>query len=885
MSRADIHQQLHGYRKGHQLLSGSLDLDNRDQDVVDRLSDLTGRLRPGELFDPYLSAYPLPSEAYYVLARTFQDLKAPRSGCVLTRSLFVPMNAWVELTNLDSLLAMLLAVHEGEEARVRKNPPDGGPRPEKVRDGRMVDLVQALFLEDERPIVVFEAAEAGLIATRLLVALWPGLRRHFSVCTLALGPRRLGERDFDLVFAPTTARSRFSGDAYRRIDVLGSVASETVHRSATPTAARIFCSDQPSLAGRDVLGFLAEEELGDRAAVRMVLRWNELASRAEKTPTAVLGMLDILNSRGGLGEEGWDRLLPAVGGALEMATVGLSARASWEFLLALSAKVGWGVAPAGAAVKLEVAARSLARREPKEALRALEGLDSGMYGWAPVVKGVGDGVVESAVFEALSEHLGRLGPNMLLSLVDLSDCFGERLVKAMNATPDRWIGTVVRALKGDDAHACRRVRRRLVLLVDEAIVAETLPHMLAEISGQELAILAVELGRRGTLGLESVSAALAKAARNTHSVDVVRDEVVRQSRGGEADAFLLKLVALTKRDVVWLLDVDDGGLVGRLLTALLAEAGATTIRSTLSSGRLTARVVSVLRKALPASASEVARILRLGLMRSGPRLDVGFEVVSMVPQEERREIEKWLLRELFSAARPGDARVARAIAEFGGVMTAEELVSAATVSSISPQRVSENLVVLGAAEKARDRVVGVVDVLSRCLVERRREELGEDAYRAWGAMLADAGAVDPERRIIAAGTVLGFASRHVSYPVSALVVAAFPTVYRELAKLKDLVGPRRGLPGLPSYFRLRWKKPKDGRRELIDALVNMFLRSSWPPADLMVAALEADAGERVVKHIRRRLPGARYLESIGRDAGRLDEELSRRVLACITDAG
>ena len=94
MNRSTVHEQLHGYRKGHQLLSTSLVLDAPDQDAVNRLSDLTGRLRPGELFDPYLTAYPLPSRTYYVVARTFQDLEAPRSGCVATRSLFVPMDAW-----------------------------------------------------------------------------------------------------------------------------------------------------------------------------------------------------------------------------------------------------------------------------------------------------------------------------------------------------------------------------------------------------------------------------------------------------------------------------------------------------------------------------------------------------------------------------------------------------------------------------------------------------------------------------------------------------------------------------------------------------------------------------------------------------------------------
>ena len=473
MTRTTVHQQFHGYRKGHQLLSASLVLDARDQDAVDSLSDLTGGLRPGELFDPYLTAYPLPSRAYYVVARTFQDLEAPRSGCVLTRSLFVPMDAWVELKNLESLLAMLVRVQEGEEARPRDKPTDGGRWPKRVCDQRVVELMQALFLEDVRPIVVFNAPEADLISTRLLVALWPGLRRSFSICTLALGPRRLGERNFDLVFAPITARSRFSGEAFCRIGVRGSMPSETVHPLAASTAARIFHSDEPSLAATDVLDLMAREQLCDRTAVRLVLQWDELASRAKTTPTAVLGMLDILNSRGGPGSQGWDRLSSMVSGALDLTTVRSSPRESWDFLLALSAKVEWSTAPPGLAGKLEGVARSLARAAPEVALGAVADLNTGVHGSVAVLKGVGDGVAESRALESLSDWLGRLAPNALLSLVDASDRLGEALVTEMNATADRWLDTVVRVLEGDDTGARRRVRQRLVSLVDDAVAGET----------------------------------------------------------------------------------------------------------------------------------------------------------------------------------------------------------------------------------------------------------------------------------------------------------------------------------------------------------------------------------------------------------------------------
>ena len=881
MSPTTVHQQLHGYRKGHQLLSASLVLEAPDQDVVNRLSDLTGRLRPSELFDPYLTAYPLPSRAYYVVARTFQDLEAPRSGCVLTRSVLIPMDAWVELKNLEWLLTMLVRVQEGEEALPRQNPTAGGMPPKKVTDTRVVELVNALFLDDVRPIVVFDTPEADLIATRLLVALWPSLRRRFSLCTLAFAPRRLGDRSFDLHFAPLSVQSRFSGEGFCRIGLRGSLPGETVHHLAAPTATRIFHSDEPSLTAPDVPGLFGEDELGDRAAVRIVLRWDELASRAKTTPTAVLGMLDILNSRGGPGSQGWERLSPNVFAALDLATVRSAPRESWDFFFALTAKIEWNSAPAGLARKLEGAVRSLARSDPEETLAVMDDLTTGVHGPAALLKGIGDGVAESSAFETLSERLGRLESTLLLRLVAASDRLAESLVTAMNAAVIPWLNIVAHVLEGEDLDARHQVRRRLLPLVDDSVATETVPSMLSDIAGSELADLAVEFADREKFRSQLFSAAFAKAARNSGSVEVVRDAVAGRVRYVDIDVFLLELVDFTRSDLEWLLGLDDGIVAGRLLTALLANANDMAIHSLLSKRTRASRVVSVLHAVLPTSASQIARVLTLGLMRGERGLDIGFEVVSMLQERGRQSLETWLLREVLSATPLGDSRLAHALAEFRAGLTSEELIAAATAASISPRQVSKNLEALNATPReVRNGVVEVVDELSRRLVERRWEQLGEAAYRAWAAMLADA--ADPERRIKATATAFGFALRHASYPVSPLVVASFPTVYRELPKLKKL-GLGSDLFPVSSYYWMSSKDPKDARRGLIDALVSVFLHSSWPPADLIIAALEADVGKQVAKRVRKRLSGSRYLERIGKDTRRLDDELRRRVLVCLPD--
>ena len=880
-----VHQQLHGYRKGHQLLSSSLALHAWDQDAVDRLSDLTGRLRPGQVFEPYLTTYPLPSGSHYVVARTFQDLEAPRSGCVLTRSVLIPMPVWVGLETLHWVLGMLVAVDPEEEVGVREvADSSAGVPPREVADVRVVEIVQALFLEDERPVVVFDAPEAELMASRLLLALWPALRRRFSICTLALGPRRMGERAFDLVFAPASASSRFTRDAYRRIGTRRSGTAADVHRWAGPTAVEIFRAREPSLAAKDVLGLLARDDQGDRGAVRMVLLWHELASRAATTPTAVLGMLDILNSGAAPGAAMWPGLLNKVVGAIELAAEALAPQESWEFLLALEGKLAWETAPARLAEKVEDMARGVARRDAEQALRVVATRWTGVDCSEALGRGLADGLAMSAGFAGLRRRLDGLQPDMLLRLTDLSDCLREAMAKAVGRDPEAWCGTLERVLRGEDAHARRRVREGIVAVIDDRVAGRWISRLLAGAEHSELAEVAVEAGRTGRLGASGLTEGLVEAARTGGSGTMVREAVVARVPAEAADGFLVQLLGFSKGDMEWLLGAVETNRAGRMLTALLGEADDAAIRSVMSDEWLADRVLAALRKGMPSSSREMARVLVLDVVEVDEALDVAFEVAESLDEEERMAVVRWIVDKALSVAAPGDVRVGRAVEAYGTALSARELVAAATAARIPGPRVGANLVVLDAAPaEIRDGVVGAVDLLSQGLAQRRAENLSADAYGAWARLLSD---VDDERgevRVSAAGTALGFALRKVSYPVSEVVVASFPTVYAEIAQLKARGKAGRDLRALSSYFRLSWKRPKEGRGELIDALVDAFLRSSWPPADLMLAAMGAGIENRVVKRLRRRLFDRAYLERVHRDAGRLEEELRRRVRSCVAE--
>ena len=229
-----VQVQIHGYRKGHQLLASSIILPKGDQTVVDRLSDVAGPLRPKEQFKPYLAAYPLPSGNHYVVARTWQDLTVPRAGCVLTKSVLIDAQLWSAKAPLLSILQLLdpNVLPNEAQATGMELPDQGNTRLPPAHDFSGGELLEALFLEDAKPVVVFDAPDPELIALRLLITLWPDIRRKFSLSTFALSPRKIGGRDLDLVFAPSNAKAKFSDWSGRRVD--GRLPQSDRHRWTAP---------------------------------------------------------------------------------------------------------------------------------------------------------------------------------------------------------------------------------------------------------------------------------------------------------------------------------------------------------------------------------------------------------------------------------------------------------------------------------------------------------------------------------------------------------------------------------------------------------------------------------------------------------------------------
>ena len=888
MKRTLVHQQIHGYRKGHQLLSSSVSLGPNDQDTVDRLSDMAGPLRPGQVFEPYLTAYPLPGGSHYVVGRTFQDLTAARSGCVVTRSLLISLADWAELESVEEILSILLVPDPKEEAKERDVSLAGAP-PATVGDPRVVELVEAIFFEERLPVVYFEATEAEAIASRLLVSLWPSLRCNFSICTYTLGPRRIGERYFDLVFAPVIARSRFADVPQRRIGARVSGFKAPKSRWSQPTAFHIFRSDVPSLVAKDALGVLAHDNDGDRGTIRLMLLWNDLAARADGTPTAVLGMLDILNARDDNDGRVWNDLLPTIIHAIELANQRLSTDDAWKFLFSLEVKVNVRQPSGTLRTHIEGAARSLAYRDVSAAFGHLE-TESGETIDPPLhaLKGLADGLAESELFPDAFMRLGRIPASVVLRMLDGSEAFLRSTVGVLSVAPDQWVRVFGRVFDEPEQGSLARVRRTLVRFVDEGAIGTLLSLMLENVSGKELVDLAVEGGARKDFALVVFDTAIVKAAKASGSLVLVRDAVARQLRGKRADRFLLTTLEFTEADIEWLIDgVQDSPRARRLLMEILEGASDSRIREVSSAKGLMSAVLKLLAYDRKSGARRIARILLLDVVAAEEAIDYGFGILALLPQREGDELGVWMLREALGGACVDDGRVSDMLSRFGTKMSARELVRFAAAKGATSQRAGSNIVMLNSGPPSvRSAVVSEIDALSAHLVERPQEDLGQAAYMAWAAMIRDSEIEGREVRIRAARTVLDFALRMVQYPVSSLILESFPVVYKESGTRRESSNDGRvwDWEKFTSHYRLGSKHFKI-RRELPARLVDAFMKSSWPPADLLVAAIQAGVEKKVVRRIRRKSSDGLYLADIRHDADRLDETLRGQILKYLSDSG
>jgi hypothetical protein len=863
MHEVAIHQQRHGYRNGHQLLSSTLKLDRRDQDTVDRLSDLSGQIRPGEVLPSYLTIYPLPSGNYHVLARTWPDLDAPRAGCVITRTLLVPRDYWDVSADLRELLDII--ADPGAEKLQSVSARGGRAFFPPASDPRATELAEALFLEARKPIVFFDAIDPELLASRLLTAFWPAFRRDFALCTYALGPRKIGGRDFDLLFSPKHVRSKFSDWHGRKIEA--GPPMRVRHRWTTAVADAIFASPEPTLAAGDALGLLGDRGPGDEAAFRKSLLWNELVQKAPTSGSAILGMLDIVNSQPEL-RQNTARLLPVFQHSISSALALMSPKESWSFLQILCAKVqGKDLMPISDAALNKVSA--LASQDPNSAIEFTERFEDGPDPYTErILSQLADGIASGDLSKV---DLGSIPRSVGTFFIAKSSAFTAALAKQvrLNSSAAR---DILPFLQSSNSSWHDEATTRLFEEVDSPNFAPLLPALLSA-EFQDPAERLHQIVRRSGLRFPEFDDAILTAIRDDKTLMSVRDIAAKETSEICGDRFLMQTLRLVPDDIRW---IHDGPLQdtrsAKLLSSLLSTQDDRSLVACQRDPNIRREILETLAREPSTSANEIARILTLGAASVDDLLRFGtISLNALSDKPARRQLLGTIVEQGLANASPDDQRVTPLVAHYFDEIGAFHIIRWSVGERFTIARVTANLAILRDLPSRHQLALAEqVDELSYRLSRLGYRSLNEDLCSSWATLLWWSRKLAPRPHLKGATTSLSAVIDATKWPVAEIIAAAFPAVYQELSARRQ--DERDGIVdmilALPRMFVHDWDRAKPARHGLVDA----FMQSNWPPSYLLLTAARAGILDRVLLRLSRQKGGKKYLSRAIADLDRLSIE-------------
>jgi hypothetical protein len=867
----ELDQQLHGYRQGHQLLSSTIRLSKDDQELIDRLSDVAGPLSPGELFEPYLTLYPLPSEKYYVVARTWQDFEAPRAGCVRTRSIIVPMSEWEQTQDLASIVDLVTETG-AEKSAERRAPSSTATLFLPVEPQQGVELIEALFLEERAPIVVFNAEAPEQLALRLITALWPSFRRIFSMSTFARSPRTIGRRSFDLVFASKESRSRFASWTGRRID--GRKPGQARHPWSALIVDNILNAPFPSLKSLDFLGEMSSNTGGNESALRVSLLWDELRRKLPYSPNAALGMLDIANTRKVRHVDLMRELEPALGRSVAMAATSMPAEDAWRFLGALIQKLNGSRASASVTKFIRESAVDIASRHPVETLEMLSALSLEPQK-ALLASAVADGLSRSLDIKVV-ELLSHLDSKEFIDLLFASASLAE---KALGRFPVLSTRLAV-ALRTADDRVREMARKQLLgLLVDDFHV-EPAWLLINDLDADGLVMEARHLHTINGLSSAQIRNVLIERAWELHAGALLRDSVIKLGAGPGIDALVAATLRPTAADMGWLLTssvLKDGQRI-ELIRSLLAATSTLDLRRMLADQSMLAKTTALLNSSDESDAEVLSRIAYNVAM---PSQDYVALIIALLPKL-KATVRTELVAKAIELALPQEvknvshAALEQLLSAAGEKLIAERVMRVGLQNAVSSAAASRNLMVFRRVQDpVRKLILTGIEGMAAALSGRRKLDISLEAAEAAGELLWESKSVAGSGFVRASTILLPVALDERSEVASPLIAAAFPPVYRELSKegAFDLLNV--------VFVFLDWDKCKSARRRLIDA----FAHSNWRMADIAIAAVRAGDPLRILGRIARERGGRQVLQDLYADLTQVPEELRESARAALNELG
>ncbi len=328
-----------------------------------------------------------------------------------------------------------------------------------------------------------------------------------------------------------------------------------------------------------------------------------------------------------------------------------------------------------------------------------------------------------------------------------------------------------------------------------------------------------------------------------------------------ADRFILRTLKPEEEDVLWLAAQHNTDRRSALAVKFVDHTDHHDLMRLLRHPIARDALLTTLGEDSEASAPALARVLIAGNAPIYQTAEFSLAAWPWIEEVEREQLATRVLERVLREASATDwSMTDRFFAVAASSISPRQLVQFAVPTNASASLVGHNIVLIDGEKQISKAVSGVLPDLTERLI-RRFDNLGPSAYAAWARLLSNAD-LRANSTIHAAAAAFEYAIQLTRLPISPLVVTAFPMFYRHLPTKKDV-----------GLFWTEIDRRKSARRLLVEA----FMKSNWPAADLIVTALEADIADKVVGRISRGYRAEAYVSMITNDAERLEPRLRKAV--------
>jgi len=871
MSGLVIHQLVHGYEHGHSLLAASTELERSDLDLIGRLSDLSGALGPELEISPYLSLYPLPSRKYFAVAKTWPDEAASRSGCVLTHTILVPLEAWAVDDSPNRFAAALRNPRRdvlAEYTVAVKSVPEGS---RKVATSEPLGdfFIQRYFGEGLAPMVWFGALDAESAALCVIQALWPSLRARFACCTMALQPRTLGDRPFDLVFSPPAVFSRFS--EFARDHVVDARTPSNADATETwfrPWSSCVFEGNHTETCKR--VHMLSSDLEPHPTAIRRPFFFLDLQKRAGESPTAALGALDLLETLAPQPSQANEEKCALANAALR-SIKGAPSREARELLYLLCRRLQEHSFAPGQHLQTEI--RNLARQligdDTERGIEDANSLISRHAEAAPTLfmLGVGDAVMEALNSKSVRASMLIEQKALMERLIAYCPEIPATILKASGlADRERVIWSIVEWCRAEQARSVRPSLRRFLLpeILDPGD-APMVEELLRDIGAEEVPEICDVIESRDAFRSSPLSSVVSRLVGERHPISVRQWARTRPWCSYQTATAIAASYATTSEgfDEFFSAEVLNSANQSLLLAAFIERASALSPPNwLLSLLEADVRCWELLLTGVNDKAvSEVIIKLVHGGLRRSPiaRVSDSVRMIGDVDGRDLSIVKEYAIRQLLADYLEELSDIEKVKLWFRESWVVETLnhIRADSIGTLLTDQFRRSSDCWTRVWKVVENIPDAVAFNNESLVHEIISDLLQNDPKQWTVAAADSWrqflskiAWGDRVRINLCSQALHFALDHTRLPLASIVAETFYPVHQ--TAMEDRPSQRYwflwGFSG--------WDKAKDLRRSLVES----FLQSKWPPWYFALSAREPWLLKKLCTRMLRQWNGLQFLE-------------------------